>query len=280
MQAPLQPDEVFAQLCHWWDLHLGFGLCYIFSSDQIGMHWLCGRVAEELKRQAAPAGALHGLVLQEQEDLGAFWQTLAQQTKRSLFWLNPPPRARQTWLVRLNEQRQRLIGAGHLYVLCLPAGEELESSALAPDLWSVRSFVYSAQGNAYWPISIELPIYLPPHNAPADDATATPSMQAWQRLYPAWLATPEAERKILSVDLGLQASADATKLHRFDLALDLARQSVEVAQFLAQREAPPESRRANVLAHAKCAFFPGQLDQSARASGRSASALPASAGFV
>lgn len=225
--APLRPDEVFRELKSWWELHDGFGLAYVFSTDLVSMAWLGRRIEEALQ---APSPGSPGLQFvphfgQQAADLLA---GLALR-RRSLHWIPLQSSQQAAWLKTLNENRQALIHSGHLFVLWVDQADVNEVDALAPDLWSVRSWVHLAAPRA-GRSSIEQHAVPTPglrHPQPA-------TIAQWQNSFAAWQARPAALRKRLSPTLARRAAEDARRMRRFDLAQTLLKQAVQVAGEQAQ----------------------------------------------
>ncbi len=239
----LRPDQGFSKLQPWWRLHEGFGLFFIFSDDQAGLHWLENRTAEEIQHREAvrnksinPIAQVHALMSVHEPNPAALFTLLSGVKVRQLFWIHPPARCIATWLTRLNEQRQTLIGSGALFVFCLPAQGQLHASSIAPDLWSVRSMAYVVQSrssNAHLVAERHAahPAYVSTHEKPHLTQTdLTPNIAAWHRLFAKWSNDANSQnRSILSISLGLQAHQDAIKLHQFENSKIIALQAEQVS---------------------------------------------------
>lgn len=237
----LRPDQVFSKLQQWWRFHEGFGLLYLFSNDQTGLHWLENRTREEIQHREAgsseanTASQIHALVGLHASDPSTLFSLLSQAKPRSLFWIQPPSKDSTPWLTRLNEHRQTLIGSGALFVLCLPADTQLHASSIAPDLWSVRSMAYAVQSqhSTTHPAAARYAVH--PSYTAAQEQThltstnLTPNIAAWQRLYAKWEDADPQSRNRLSVSLGLQAYQDALRLHQFDTARQIAKETEQVS---------------------------------------------------
>lgn len=216
--ARLQPEDVFRELESWWELHDGFGLAYVFSTDLESMDWLGRRIEEALQ---APSPGSAGL-----QFVSHFGKQAADQLTglalghRSLHWIPLQSSQKSAWLKILNENRQALIRSGHLFVLWIEQAEVDEVDALAPDLWSVRSWVHLAAPRGA------------PTPGPHSPLSAT--ITQWQSSFAAWRASPAALRKRLSLTLARRAAEEARRLRRFDLAQTLLEQAVHVAGEQAQ----------------------------------------------
>jgi hypothetical protein len=212
----LRPDQCFSKLQNWWRLHEGFGLFFIFSNDQAGLHWLENRTAEEIKHRDAlrdkgdsNASQVHALVSVHDPNPATLFPMLYGAKSRQLFWVHPPTSHTAIWLTRLNEQRQTLIGSGALFVLCLSEQEQLHASSIAPDLWSVRSMAYEVHSGSskHHPVAerhTAHPAYASAHEKTHLTQTdLTPNIAAWHRLYAKWSSNADSQnRSILSVSLG------------------------------------------------------------------------------
>ena len=240
--APLRPDEVFRELKSWWELHDGFGLAYVFSTDLVSMAWLGRRIEEALQ---APSPGSPGL-----QFVSHFGQQAADLLEglalrhRSLHWVPLQSSQQAAWLKTLNENRQALIHSGHLFVLWVDQADVNEVDALAPDLWSVRSWVHLAAPRA-GRSSIEQHVSmdwgagtpaLAPHAVPTPGLRhpLPATIAQWQSSFAAWQGSPPALRKRLSPTLARRAAEDARHLRRFDLAQTLLEQAVHVAGEQAQ----------------------------------------------
>ena len=250
MEQILLPSEVYTQLSLWCKLHQGFGLSYVFSDDQIGMHWLRERLAEDFRhapQETGPhAAKQRTLLFIAAPDPMAFFRPLAEykaDTTPVLFWLQPPADAVLVWLKRLNEQRQRLIARDHMLILCLPTDSLTleQATAIAVDLWSVRSFAYTARGR-YFQEGFRADTdfaqtQLRPSPAKAE-STWTPAMSAWQAWYEKNADLPADSDKRLAgpLSLSLQASEDAQGLQQWDVAVRFAEDALALWQRLGEAE--------------------------------------------
>ena len=250
MDQVLLPSEVYTQLSLWCKLHQGFGLSYVFSDDQIGMHWLRERLAEDFRhapQETGPhAAKQRTLLFIADPDPMAFFRPLAEykaDTTPVLFWLQPPADAVLVWLKRLNEQRQRLIARDHMLILCLPTDSLTleQATAIAVDLWSVRSFAYTARGR-YFQEGFRADTdfaqtQLRPSPAKAE-STWTPAMSAWQAWYEKNADLPADSDKRLAgpLSLSLQASEDAQGLQQWDVAVRFAEDALALWQRLGEAE--------------------------------------------
>ena len=250
MDQILLPSEVYTQLSLWCKLHQGFGLSYVFSDDQIGMHWLRERLAEDFRhapQETGPhAAKQRTLLFIADPDPMAFFRPLAEykaDTTPVLFWLQPPADAVLVWLKRLNEQRQRLIARDHMLILCLPTDSLTleQATAIAVDLWSVRSFAYTARGR-YFQEGFRADTdfaqtQLRPSPAKAE-STWTPAMSAWQAWYEKNTDLPADSDKRLAgpLSLSLQASEDAQGLQQWDVAVRFAEDALALWQRLGEAE--------------------------------------------
>ena len=250
MEQILLPSEVYTQLSLWCKLHQGFGLSYVFSDDQIGMHWLRERLAEDFRhtpQETGPhAAKQRTLLFIADPDPMAFFRPLAEykaDTTPVLFWLQPPADAVLVWLKRLNEQRQRLIARDHMLILCLPTDSLTleQATAIAVDLWSVRSFAYTARGR-YFQEGFRADTdfaqtQLRPSPAKAE-STWTPAMSAWQAWYEKNADLPADSDKRLAgpLSLSLQASEDAQGLQQWDVAVRFAEDALALWQRLGEAE--------------------------------------------
>eukprot|EP01030_Chromulinospumella_sphaerica_P000840 gene840-822_t len=155
------------------------------------------------------------------------------KTKHVLAYMNG-----ETWygahgvLQRLNEMRQLLLRSPHLYLIALPSSSALGAARLASDLWSVRSLVLSAQGQNWraqrspsWDQEIT------GTTTPSADAS-TPTIKAWCHHHAQWSTLADSSnRSRLSLQMGLQAMADAIALRRFEQAQTIGKQVIQVSQF-------------------------------------------------
>ncbi|MCX8520450.1 MAG: tetratricopeptide repeat protein, partial [Rhodoferax sp.] len=250
MDQILLPSEVYTQLSLWCKLHQGFGLSYVFSDDQIGMHWLRERLAEDFRhapQETGPhAAKQRTLLFIADPDPMAFFRPLAEyraDTTPVLFWLQPPADAVLVWLKRLNEQRQRLIARNQMLILCLPTDSLTleQATAIAVDLWAVRSFAYTARGRYYRDgfradtDFAQTPMQPSPAKA---ESTWTPAMSAWQTWYEknADLPTDSDKRLAGPLSLSLQASEDAQGLQQWDVAVRFAEDALALWQRLGEAE--------------------------------------------
>ena len=228
------PHEVFALLQSWWALQTGFGLVYLFSDDALALNWLRERIQEEVLHTHHTQA--HSLNTFQHWGTGEPSQLFLDGTTanpRCLHWIALTANNHAQWLGRLNEQRQRLIASDHLFVLTLPPSLALDTAGMAPDLWSVRSQTYQlrSQHFAHNPVTAlhaEHTAYAT-GNTNSRTSDLSLNMDAWRRLFDSWSSKPEP-RKRLSVRLGLQAQADATQLHQFDLARTIGQEVIEVSQ--------------------------------------------------
>ena len=250
MEQILLPSEVYTELSLWCKLHQGFGLGYVFSDDQIGMHWLRERLAEDFRhapQETGPhAAKQRTLLFIADPDPMAFFRPLAEykaDTTPVLFWLQPPADTVLVWLKRLNEQRQRLIARDHMLILCLPTDSLTleQATAIAVDLWSVRSFAYTARGR-YFQEGFRADTdfaqtQLRPSPAKAE-STWTPAMSAWQAWYEKNADLPADSDKRLAgpLSLSLQASEDAQGLQQWDVAVRFAEDALALWQRLGEAE--------------------------------------------
>jgi tetratricopeptide (TPR) repeat protein len=237
MQASLRPDEVFQRLNAWWRLHDSFGLAFVFSTDELGMAWLSRRMAEALPPPGAAPSPSH---LSYQASYGNASAALFEKldaTSRVLHWIAPTQSDLGLCLRRMNESRQALIASKHLFVLCVPQSDVGAVDALAPDLWSVRSWVHvtSSPLKRHDPGAFKLAFGDPMSQNAVPASSVGPEqsslrMGAWQTSYQQWQAAPAQNRKRLSTSLAEQAAQDAMHLRQSERALELLQQAVEVAQ--------------------------------------------------
>ena len=242
MDVNTRPNEVFAYLAAALDMQNGFGLCYLFSDDAMGSSWLNNRLQEHVEhdQQLKPSSKFETVFASS--DIGSTVTQLCRSTQeRAIVWCYLPSDkvTCQATLVRMNEQRQRLLASGHFFVLLAPTAFEHEVPQWAADLWAVRTLLYRWQRTGRM-VESSVSISWGTADTKASPAwvhKSTTAIEAWQRIYAAWQLQPNAKQ--LSVDLGLLASAQASKLRQFDLAVTLAQQTLEVAS--------THSGRANAL---------------------------------
>jgi hypothetical protein len=150
------PADAFSLLSTALDWESGFGLCFVFSDDDLGSGWLRDRVAEHLRYdKAAKATNLFRLVATAR-DAGDFALAISARfgDTRNVVWCLLPhdPADGHTYARRLNEQRQRLIASGNFFIIEAPRHFAHELPAWAPDLWSVRTLVFQMQSRAGQPV--------------------------------------------------------------------------------------------------------------------------------
>lgn len=246
-QAAQPPHLVFSELRQWWQIHEGFGLSYVFSDDALGMVWLRERIGESLRFEPA---SLSLSTLDSFDTLQSFLQALQSAAPepqdpglRQLVWIAPVMAESLEVIKRLNEMRQLLLRSPHLYLVCLPSSRALDAARLAADLWSVRSLVLSAQGQ-HWRAQRSLAWTRELGDAiPVTSSASTPSIEAWNHHHGQRLAQAEAAKPSrLSVQLGLQAMADALDLRQFQQAHSIGIQALGHAE-----QQQNDLGRANVL---------------------------------
>eukprot|EP01034_Spumella_vulgaris_P030988 gene30988-38293_t len=235
-QTPQAPYLVFGELQQWWQIHEGFGLSYVFSDDALGMAWLRERVNEGLQ---SPATEFKLITVDHLQDLESFFLGLQHPShalpdlgQRQMVWIAPAMDQAHGVLQRLNEMRQLLLRSPHLYLIALPSSSALGAARLASDLWSVRSLVLSAQGQNWraqrspsWDQEIT------GTTTPSADAS-TPTIKAWCHHHAQWSTLADSSnRSRLSLQMGLQAMADAIALRRFEQAQTIGKQVIQVSQF-------------------------------------------------
>ena len=123
--------NTFRKLESWWQIHEGFGLSFFFCTNQS----LVDSLAQAVQTEIAQLSELKFIK-------GDLEIDLSRSAPRTLYWLEPSKSDLYLVLKRLNESRTALIKKGHLFLLCVPSDEVGEIDALAPDLWSVRSYVF------------------------------------------------------------------------------------------------------------------------------------------
>ena len=234
-QAALPPHLVFSELEQWWQIHEGFGLSYLFSDDALSMSWLRERIDESLRFESTP---LSLSIIDSFDSLQLFLQALQSSTAaaeepclRKLVWIAPAKAQCLNAIKRLNEMRQLLLRSPHLYLVCLPSSWGLDAARLAADLWSVRSLVFSVQGQHWraqpsfnWAKELG-------EQTLATSSASTPSIDAWNHFHCQWLAQTDAAKPFrLSVQLGLQAMDDAIALRQFQQAQDIGLQALSHAE--------------------------------------------------
>ena len=156
-------------------------------------------------------------------------------TSAEIVWVNANADThwQTNWLLRLNEQRQRLIASERIFILVLPVHAQSQAAQIAPDLWAIRSLVYRTKAKQT-PLSQAALEWLQPVSSRLkDDAiepNKTPSaVKAWQTMYSHWLAGTD-EKKQLSITIGLRATEQRKQQRDFDGALRIAQQTLEVAE--------------------------------------------------
>ncbi len=248
--AATRPDEVYASLAAALGLQSGFGLCVLFSDDFLGLTWLQNRLKEHVQTSKILQSkrTFRRVDAVDQDSIKTIQKLAVRQPgQQDIVWCQLPatPSGAQQFLSVLNEQRQRLIAAGHFYVMALPAGLAHDAPAWAPDLWAIRTLVFQAQNDSRWvamgagPAGSAQFIDAPNRRVPtntnkgakaADSAvapTTSPLIANWRRIYAAWQAAPELTRP--AVDLALQASHHARLTREFGDAVLFATQAAEVA---------------------------------------------------
>ena len=237
-----RPDEVFASLASALALQTGFGLCFLFTDDALGLNWLRNRLKEHLEadRELSQSSSFRQVTSVNLNAVGLV-KALSEPAPnhRTLVWCDLPPdtRAAQALLVRVNEQRQRLVNAAHFYVFALGQAAAHDTPAWAPDLWSVRTLSFRSQnqsrwvrgGSRTWQADTAAAQGPASHQQPSNySATSTSTtIDTWKRIYAAWLANPAGSAP--SPDLALAASHQALVQRQFDEALAFAQQAHQVA---------------------------------------------------
>jgi tetratricopeptide (TPR) repeat protein len=246
-QAAQPPHLVFSELRQWWQIHEGFGLSYVFSDDAPSMVWLRERIGESLRFESIP---LSLSILDSFDTLQSFLQALQSSApalqdpcSRQLVWIAPAVAQSLAAIKRLNEMRQLLLHSPHLYLVCLPSSIALDAARLASDLWSVRSLVLTAQGQ-HWRAQRSLTWARElGDTSPATSSASTPTIEAWNHYHGQWLAQADSsKRSRVSVQLGLQAMADALALRQFQQAYSIGIQTLGHAE-----QEQDDLGRANVL---------------------------------
>ena len=233
-ETATRPNEVFAYLASALNMQSGFGLCYLFSDDTVGLSWLHGRLQEHLVsdptlRQKSALRSVYDF----SNAADAIVKISGPSELRTVVWCWFPAEATQceALLSRMNEQRQRLLASGHFLVLALPRNSEHAAPAWAPDLWSIRSLVYkwqitgrtlSSEVTASWATGKTVA------STTAEHEVTTLAISAWKRIYAEWKSNPTDSQP--SVDLGLLASEQSKKLRLFTQATAYAEQALEVTQ--------------------------------------------------
>jgi tetratricopeptide (TPR) repeat protein len=226
----LAPHDLFVHLQTWWELHEDFGFSWLISDDQVALNWLAGRIAEAVKHSDQYQGVpvAHFIDIRSADPMD-FFRLLSEVHERCLFWLEPPQAAIETWVTRLNEQRQRLIHKPHLYLFCLPSGQEALVTVRAPDLWSVRSWAYLVQSKHYRPLDDLLEqITQQLRDSEESNQRTTPQIALWKQSYQRWQESSDSARKKFSIVLARRASVDAKRLNRYALASDILQQAINV----------------------------------------------------
>ena len=232
-----RPDDIFRNLKSWWELHEGFGVAFVFSVDLVSMQWLGQRIEEDLQTLSRSTVGLH-FAKHVEEQTQDFFRVLALP-ERHLHWIFLQKKHLHSWLKMLNESRQALIGSGHLFVLWVQQTDVDEVDALAPDLWSVRSWVHFAAPKAgradFERIFVsDRAMNRKDHWTVQQNPLLPATIDQWQRSYAAWQSSPVPERKRLSPGLARQAAADAEQMRDFERAKELLNQSAAVALQQAQ----------------------------------------------
>lgn len=224
-------DQVFTYLAKTLDFQSGFGLCYLFSDDIVGLGWLRNRVAEHIRTEPLLRDTAELNTFDNFDQLGTSIMAMcAKGTKRTLAWCVLPSDAQQcqALLVRMNEQRQRLLASKNFFILVLPKAFEHDAPAWAPDLWSVRKLTYQWQRSGSKVLeSINTGWHRAPQVSSTDTAQTTVAIQTWQRIYKAWLDAPAASQP--APEVGLLASEQAQKMGQFGLAVQFAKESLSAA---------------------------------------------------
>ena len=240
--------EIFRQLSQWLALQTGFGLCYLFADDEAGIAWLQHRLAEHTQsdqslsmRVISPS--IHttaGDVLLDM--LGKI------PSGAEIVWVNANADThwQTNWLLRLNEQRQRLIASEGIFILVLPVDAQSQAAQIAPDLWAIRSLVYSTKAKQT-PLSQAALEWLQPVSSTlkgdAIEPNKTPSaVKAWQTMYSHWLLGVD-EKKQLSITIGLRATEQRKQQRDFDGALRIAQQTLEVAEHQYRETQAPRQKK-------------------------------------
>ena len=224
-------DQVFAYLAKTLDFQSGFGLCYLFSDDIVGLGWLRQRIEEHIRTESELRETADLKVFDNFEQLGASIMAMCESSsKRTLAWCLLPSSAQtcQAVLQRMNEQRQRMLASKNFFILVVPKAFEHDAPAWAPDLWSVRKLTYQWQrSGGRVSESFNTSWNKAPQASSTDPSHTTVAMQTWQRIYKAWTANPAASKP--APEVGLLASEQAKKLGQFALAVQFAEESLLVA---------------------------------------------------
>ena len=239
-ETSTRPDEVFASLASALALQTGFGLCFLFSDDVLGLDWLRNRVQEHLEsdRELRQHSAFRHFT-SNKLNAAELIQALSDPAPdhRTLVWCDLPAdtQTARALLIRMNEQRQRLIGSAHFFVVALGQAAAHDAPAWAPDLWSVRTLTFRSQNQSRWVSGggsssqgqITSDQVLVTNGMHSKQAMNSSAVVAWKRIYSAWLANPSGSAP--SAELALAASHQARLLRQFDDAVLFAQQAREVA---------------------------------------------------
>ena len=253
--ASTRPADAFSALATALDWEPDFGLCFVFSDDELGTGWLRDRLAEHVRYD--PEAKTHNTfrLIATARNAGDFTGVISARmgNERNVVWAMLPhdPVEGHSYARRLNEQRQRLITSGHFFIIEAPHSFAHEMPAWAPDLWSVRTLVFQMQSRVGIPLSSSIEVRWGNAQPAPVNRPLSPSIDLWQRAYTTWKAQPTERQP--STQMALRASQDALHLRRFDLALQLAEQALEVA--------PHDTDRARALgALARFQHRLGQVD--------------------
>ncbi|MGE4296226.1 MAG: tetratricopeptide repeat protein, partial [Campylobacterales bacterium] len=225
----LKPNEAFEKLFAWCKIHDGFGLSWVFGRDSVGIRWLQQRLEEEIRHRPwtnAPA-----FITLEPKNPTEFFGAIQNKDQHCLFWVYPllDEHKPTDWLARLNEQRQRLIASGHLFVLAFLLENENEATLRAPDLWSVRSLAFITKGK-YYSLD-ERPSSVPPNSILDDmyryNISTSVNIERWSQSWAAWKTGGSTQKKYPAPTLALRASRDAIAMGSLDRAREILNQAIE-----------------------------------------------------
>jgi tetratricopeptide (TPR) repeat protein len=228
------PQETFVSSKQWLELLDGFGVCYLFSDDLSGMHWLKGRFQEDFAH-GERLSHLQGIAQFNIDEGQTLTEFLEKNTAPVLVWIvGPKPEAQlQALMTQLNLLRNRMIASRCVFFLHMPAGSQMFVSAHAPDLWSVRSLVFNAQSQKKWGSlqweGITNRLSSTSNEPNKAHVGSSPAIERWTAAFKKWQVQND-KQIILPLDLGMTGFMQAQEMQQFALAKTIALQVIEVAQ--------------------------------------------------